>query len=172
MKYGQFGEDISCVGFPNEKGENYSTISPNTTLAVSARTKNSEGIWQFLRTFYLEEYQDSLEFDFPVRKSSFDKKAKEATEVKYYTNDDGTKEEEAEYYWIGDQEIKLPPLTQEDVQFIENFINSLHEPITYNESVNNIIMEEASAFFSGQKTADEVANIIQSRLSIYVNENS
>lgn len=172
LKYGQFGEDISFVGFPNEKGENYSTIAPNTTLAVSARTKNSEGIWQFLRTFYLEEYQDSLEFDFPVRKSSFDKKAKEATEVKYYTNDDGTKEEEAEYYWIGDQEIKLPPLTQEDVQFIENFINSLHEPITYNESVNNIIMEEASAFFSGQKTADEVANIIQSRLSIYVNENS
>lgn len=172
LKYGQFGEDISFVGFPNEKGENYSTIAPNTTLAVSARTKNSEGVWQFLRTFYLEEYQDSLDFYFPVRKSSFDKKAKEATEVKYYTNDDGTKEEEAEYYWIGDQEIKLPPLTQEDVQFIENFINSLHEPITYNESVNNIIMEEASAFFSGQKTADEVANIIQSRLSIYVNENS
>ncbi len=172
LKYGQFGEDISFVGFPNEKGENYSTISPNTTLAVSARTKNSEGIWQFLRTFYLEEYQDSLDFDFPVRKSSFDKKAKEATEVKYYTNDDGTKEEEAEYYWIGDQEIKLPPLTQEDVKFIEDFINSLHEPITYNESVNNIIMEEASAFFSGQKSAEEVASIIQSRLSIYVNENS
>ena len=93
-------------------------------------------------------------------------------ETKYYTDENGDKQEEIEYYWIGDQEVKLPNLTKEDVQFVENFVYSLSEPMTYNANVNNIIMEEASAFFSGQKSAEEVANIIQSRLSIYVNENS
>ncbi len=171
-KYGVFGEDVAFVGFPNSKGENYSTIYPTTRIAVSARTKNAEGAWSFLRSFYLEEYQDSLEYSFPMRKSSFDKLAKAATEPKYYTDEDGKQQIEKEYYWIGDQEIELPELTQEDVQFILNFVNSVHEPMSYNVNVNNIIMEEASAFYSGQKTAQEVADIIQSRLSIYVNENS
>ena len=172
IKYGTFGEDVAFVGFPNERGENYSTILPSVSLAVSARSKYTDGIWQFLRTFYLDEYQNNIEFNFPVTKSAFEKKAKESMETKYYTDENGDKQEEIEYYWIGDQEVKLPNLTKEDVQFVENFVYSLSEPMTYNANVNNIIMEEASAFFSGQKSAEEVANIIQSRLSIYVNENS
>ncbi len=46
------------------------------------------------------------------------------------------------------------------------------EPSGYATQVYNIIEEELSAYFSGQKSAQEVADIIQSRLSIYVNENS
>ena len=34
----------------------------------------------------------------------------------------------------------------------------------------NIITEEAEAYFKGQKTLNEVADIIQSRATIYVNE--
>ena len=34
-----------------------------------------------------------------------------------------------------------------------------------------MITEEAEAFFKGQKTAKEVADIIQSRISMYVKEN-
>jgi hypothetical protein len=35
----------------------------------------------------------------------------------------------------------------------------------------NIITEEVEAFYSGQKTAAAVADIIQSRASIYISEN-
>jgi hypothetical protein len=38
--------------------------------------------------------------------------------------------------------------------------------------VYSIISEEAEAYFKGQKTVDEVADIIQSRVKIYVSENS
>ena len=34
----------------------------------------------------------------------------------------------------------------------------------------NMINEEAEPFFDGKKTAAEVANIIQGRVKIYVNE--
>jgi hypothetical protein len=38
--------------------------------------------------------------------------------------------------------------------------------------VQNIITEEAQAYFAGDKTVDEVTDIIQSRAQIYVSENS
>lgn len=35
----------------------------------------------------------------------------------------------------------------------------------------NIITEEAAPYFAGQKNVNEVADIIQNRVQIYVNEN-
>ena len=75
-------------------------------------------------------------------------------------------------YYFGGEEVVMQPLTKDEVLEINNFIKSLTLVSNYNENVNNIIFEEASAYFSGQKSAKEVADIIQSRLSIFVNENS
>ena len=38
--------------------------------------------------------------------------------------------------------------------------------------LRQIINEEADAFFQGQKSVGEVADIIQNRIQVYVNENS
>ena len=55
---------------------------------------------------------------------------------------------------------------------MKSFIGSLTNTFNANNNVYNIITEEVAPFFAGQKTAKEVADIIQSRVSIYVNENS
>lgn len=46
-------------------------------------------------------------------------------------------------------------------------------PISYNygSEIINIINTEAEGYYKGQKSVDEVANIIQSRVKIYVEEN-
>ena len=41
----------------------------------------------------------------------------------------------------------------------------------WNDSVANIINEEMDGFYTGQKTAQEVAKVIQSRAQVYVDEN-
>lgn len=169
-KQGLFGTDISCVGYPNDMGINNSVIYPSKRLAISAQSKNKDSAWEFLKKFLTEEYQDEVYY-FPVRKTSFDKKAMETTQKPYYMDDD-KKVEYDESYFIGGQDIKAVPFTQEEVLEYTNFVKSLKLVSNYNVNVNNIIFEEASAYFSGQKSAEEVADIIQSRLSIYVNENS
>jgi len=68
-------------------------------------------------------------------------------------------------------EIVIPPMTTEEIQEMENFLFALDQPIVYDENLMNIIREEAAAYFEGQKSAEEVAKIIQSRVKIYVNEN-
>ncbi len=171
-KDGSFGADITLTGFPNQMGVNCSVINPNMKFAISAHTKYSDACWELIREFLMEDYQDDLTYDFPIRKSSFDKQGKESMDRLYWIDSDGKKNYEDDIVYLGDQEIKINPLTQEEVDFVKNYISTLSMVNTPNENVYNIIQEEASAFFSGQKSAKEVADIIQSRLTIYVNENS
>ena len=140
-------------------------------MAISASTKHKDGAWAFVKSFLSEEYQDSLDYTFPIRESSFDKMAQASTE-KQYDIVNGEKVEREEYYYIGDEEIILEPLSKKDAEYLKSFIKSLVIVASYNDDIINIVTEEASAYFSGQKSAQEVADIIQSRVSIYVNENS
>ena len=63
--------------------------------------------------------------------------------------------------------------TQEDVDMIMGLLETA-KPVSYayGSEVFNIINEEAQPFYQGQKSVDEVANIIQSRVKIYVSENN
>lgn len=65
----------------------------------------------------------------------------------------------------------MDPLTQEQVDKVVSFILSIDKCYYYNEDIINIVNEEMDAFFTGQKSAQEVAKIIQNRAQIYVNEN-
>ena len=169
---GTFGSDISLIGFPNEMGVNCSILTPNARFAVSAQTKYPEECWKLIRQLYLDEYQDTIEYDFPIRKDKYDALAKKSMEKEFWIDDDGEKHYEEEYYWIGDTQVEVKPLTQKDVDTVKDFVESLTLTYSPNQEVSNIVNEEAAAYFKGQKTAAEVAEIIQSRVSIFVNENS
>lgn len=169
-KQGMFGTDISFVGYPNDMGINNSIIYPTKRIAISSQSKNKDAAWEYVKSFLSEEYQNDT-YCFPIRKSSYDKKAEDITHKSFYMDGDKKVEYDDSYYF-GGEEVVMQPLTKDEVLEINNFIKSLTLVSNYNENVNNIIFEEASAYFSGQKSAKEVADIIQSRLSIFVNENS
>ena len=42
---------------------------------------------------------------------------------------------------------------------------------TYDEQLMNIITEDAEYYFNGEKSAQEIAGIIQSRAQLYIDEN-
>jgi ABC-type glycerol-3-phosphate transport system substrate-binding protein len=153
-------------------GANCSVIYPECRIAISSKSSSKDGAWDFVKTFLTEEYQDKLgEYNFPLRKSSLDKMGEASMQKEFYM-EDGQKIEYDDTYYVDDMEIVIDPLTAEEVQEVKDFIASITLVYSVNDSVNAIIQEEASAFYSGQKTAQEVADIIQSRVSIYVNENS
>ena len=144
------------------------------TYALSAKSKNLDGAWSFVRYYLTQEYQDTVqdqEYNLPVLRSSFENSVKAAMEKPYYLDENGNKVEYDDTYYINGEEIILPPLTQEQVDQIVSFVESVDKLAYYNEAVINIINEEAGAYFSGQKSAKDVAGIIQSRVQVYVNEN-
>ena len=167
---GSFGEDVSFVGFPNASGQG-SVIMTNNTYALAASSANLDAAWDFMRYYLTEEYQSKLDYELPINKKLYDEKALKATKKPTYKDENG-KEVESEYtWWINEEDMVLDPLTMEQLDMIKAHIASITKRTYYNEYVLNIITEEMDAFYSGQKSARDVAAVIQSRAKIYVNEN-
>lgn len=169
---GYMGEEVSFVGFPTADSNGSVISSGGSMYLISARSKHIDGAWQFVRQFLTEEYQtSSANYSMPVLKSAFLEKAKTATERSYWLDEDGNKQYYDDTWYINGEEIILEPFTQEEVDAICEFIYTVDRTDYYDEDILNIITEEAEAFFTGQKSAQEVAEIIQSRVQIFVNEN-
>lgn len=103
----------------------------------------------------------------------------------YYTTDTGvgvtfgaTTETAASAVVIGgtgvneDGSISIYAMTQEQVDQILDLINTTTAVYGYDESILNIISDEAAAYFAGEKSLDDTANMIQSRVNLYVAEQS
>lgn len=167
---GYFGEDVSYVGFPTDSGKG-SVLYADSSYVLSAKSKNLDGAWQFIRYYLTDEYQKSLDWGFPVVKDIFMEKAQEGTERPYYLDENNEKVEYDNYFTINGEDVLLDPLTQEQVDQLVDVITTTEKQSYYNEDIQNIITEEAEAYFSGQKSVEEVVQIIQSRAQIYVDEN-
>ena len=167
-----FGEDVELIGFPNSMNENCSVFLAQNELCVSSKTKYPDACWEFLRRLYSDDFQNKELYQFPMKLSSFDKMAEDSKDKFFEYDSDGNKIYINDTYYIGDQEITPKPLTDEDIQYVKDFIDSVSHTYSLNQNIYNIITEEAAAYFSGQKSVDEVADIIQSRVNIFVNENS
>lgn len=167
---GYFGEDVTFIGFPTESGSG-SILGAYDSYVLSAKSKNLDGAWQFIRYYLTDEYQQTLSWGMPVNKSIFMEKAQEALQKPYYLDEDGNKVEYDNYFEINGESVTIDPLSQEQIDQVVDTILSVDKCSYNNESIMNIINEEADAFYAGQKSASDVAQIIQSRAQIYVDEN-
>jgi hypothetical protein len=171
MKKGDFGTDITLIGFPTAS-KNGSAIMPDFKLVMSATSKYQDGCWQFMRIFLGNDYQNALTDTFPVSETALNALGAKAMKVPTYTDQDGKVVEDPQTCYIGGQEVKISPMTQDEVNTLTGFIKGLTVPYSLNQEVQNIITEETAPFLQGQKQAKDVADIIQSKVQIYVNENS
>ncbi len=149
--------------------------SGGVSLGINSKSKNKDAVWQFLRTFLTDDYQSSdnaRRWSFPVLKTELDKKFEDAMTKEYYTDENGNQVEQQKTSWTYDDfSMDIYAATQEDVDAIKELINATDNALQLDQNIQNIITEEAGGYFQGQKTAQEVADIIQSRIQIYVNEN-
>ena len=186
VDYGQlyremFGSDVIFIGYPTADGENghYVPVSSNA-FAISSKSENKEGAWEFIEKFLIED-EGRLTMGFPTLKSKLELEIKKALNSGYVLDDNGDPALDADgkpvvntdfnsYYYDG-WEYTYRPSTQEEIDLVLKLLNEVRLEPESGAEVMNIINEEAEAFYQGQKTVDQVAEVIQRRVSIYVNEN-
>ncbi len=170
-----YGGEITFVGFPTSEGSG-SVASISDGLAISSTCANKDAAWSFVRYLFTEDYQSGDEgyyrWGFPTNQKAFDKVIENAMEKQMGTDEDGNEVEVSHgSWWVDDGiQVEMYAATQEDVDQIIELINNVSGTVSFDQDIYNIISEEAQAFFEGQKTAQDVAGIIQSRATIYVNE--
>lgn len=167
---GSFGEPVTMIGFPSSN-EDGSAIVAGMQLAMSAKSSNKEGVWEFLRYFLTDEYQNEISYGFPLSIKRLDTLAQEATKKPTYEDENGNEVETDDYYYIDGVELVIDPMTGAETEKFKEILYSFNQVYNYDENLIQIIQEETAAFFNGQKKAVDVAGIIQSRAQIYVNEN-
>ena len=72
---------------------------------------------------------------------------------------------------MNDVETTIKPLTDAEVQVFKDQVDSVSRIWSTDQSLYNIICEEAGAYFAGDKTVDETVALIQNRATTYVQEN-
>ena len=175
------GDPVVLVGYPvNEnEGGNGALLSFHPRFQICSFSENKEGAWDFIRCFLLPEYYEktldtSPEYmQFPTRRDIYDRAFEKWMETETVSNEGGEERVQGVYaYTDYDGRRGAEAVTQEEkdavTKIIENIAVSRN---TWNEDILVIITEEAAPFFVGQKSAKEVADIIQSRVQLYVNEN-
>ena len=190
------GENYAFAGYPVPGDDDGIYIRPACEIAVSAKSVMQQEAWDFMKYLLSDEYQESY-YGFPVKKSVLDEKAKEVVEryeeMKKADEDRENSGEITPLPRVGvavaettdasaDISIDAPALdipaynqriyvTQEDVDKIYELINSVDAVVRSDDEINKIIEEESGAFFAGKKSVNDVANIIQSRVELYISEN-
>lgn len=174
--YTNFLEEVTPVGYPTTEG-NGSVVSSMSAYAISAKSASVEGAWEFVKSFISEEEQmksaeQSYSWGLPVLKKALEQSAEMIKSKPFYLDENGEKVEYDDYVYINNEEILLEPATDAEVQKWLEFIYSVDHKAVYNyEKALEIIMEDVAGYFSGDKSVDDVAGIVQSRMNIFISEN-
>ena len=175
------GSPITYIGFPTYSGTGNMFNVTESGYAMSSKTEHKDAVWQLLREFFTKEYHDATVYSLSSRIDVFEEKAKEATTIQYQKDAEGNNilDENGEpipivRYSMWNQHTQKPEeiycLDQQQVDQIRELLETTTKMADYDNSIIQIVTEQAAPFFEGQKSAEEVAKLVQSKVNIYVNE--
>ena len=155
-QYTQNGDvELSVIGWPTPDGSCGSDFSLLNPIGVLSRTQHPEACWRFLK-FMLMHSQSTM----PAYRPLLDGLIEEAK--------NRTEESKPMLY----AEMLRGPISDNDAALLRDLLDHIEHTTLYDPAAMDIISEECAAYFSGQRSAEETARIIQSRMSIYVSEQS
>lgn len=166
-----FRNNLSFIGFPCKDGKG-SFFSFINEFGISSKSENKEGAWEFLKTMMTKEYQHNLWSGLPTRKDAYEMYKKANTTKVSYTDEFGNEVTPLNGGWTyADFDVKIGPLSDEEVALFESVLANTNKRYSQDYKLTQIIQEEVAAYFKGDKTVDEICDLIQGRVSTYVNEN-
>ena len=180
-----FGKDpVTCIGFPTVDGSIGNAMYADNAYGILSTSQKKEGAWEFIE--FMLKPQSSVRtlfrYGFSARADEFEEMVDSSTKVRYildengepFLDEEGNPIEQGYGGWgWGDITIEARALTEEEAQMLRDVVASA-SPIfgaSGNDEIMNIIVEEAAAYFSGQKSVEDVASIIQSKVKILISEN-
>ena len=148
------------LGRPNVFGSGYfpdgrGNGGCNTSLGILASGKNRDGAWRFMRTFMQGEAEPVLATGIPVLKDRFEWAVDAWVEREKAQDHRGS-----QYAFFNDS----------DAQALRELVYNSDKFVCEDEPVINTLETVINAYLGGKGSAEEAAQQIQSRLSLYMAE--
>lgn len=165
-------QEIEYIGFPVESTCGTIIQACGPVLAISRNSTHKDAAWEFISWCLSKSCQSGLPSGFPVCRSAFEEQIAEATDIEYELDENGTQRPlvKQEVLFEGEDSIPIYCITQEQADQLLTLIESAVISSTTDRKIYNIFFEEAEYYFNGTKSLDETMDVIQARVSMYVNE--
>lgn len=139
------------------------TYIPSLLLGV-----NAAGDVENARTFVRTLLGSSASMDnngFPVNRTAYDglaaKKIEDKEEVSLGCSVEGSDEM---------VELEYIPLTQEHVNTLTGLLESLDQPALMDGVIRNLVIEQGTAYITGQQSLEDTLETVQTKASLYLSE--
>lgn len=155
----QYGDNVAMYGYPSADGNGVYTAYMLDALALLSSSGHKEGAWEFLRFFLAE---DTDEYWFPTRLDLLEKEYQDAI----------TPGMSPRSFIGGGKPLEYDAMKQEQADTVMRALESIDfTPRSSAEnSIAEIIWEEAQYLFDGSKDAEAVAATIQNRVEVLLQE--
>lgn len=156
------GGDPCVIGWPTSRGSGLGA-SADSTISISAFSKNPDEAWDFVRYMLQPDVQKQISdensaFAVNICRECLD----HANELNIWDYEVSVKE-------FG-RSMDSAPLNADEAAKFVGFVERIGNPVCMPEMIKEIIEEEAPAFFDGSKSAEAVAANIQNRVATMVAE--
>ncbi len=152
-----FGGDVSCLSFQNNNASGHKLSLFGSAFAITDSCEHKDPAWQFIQSY--QKQNSRMPYGIPSTQSGLEAYLTEAGNNSEITS-----------YTVDDVVLELGAPTEEDLSEIKEII-SHSDTCSYTDSfLLSMMEEELSPYFAGQKTADEVIEILQNRCSVYLKE--
>lgn len=181
-----FGDKTpTYIGYPGVGGNGSLLTGLQGTYAICSKSEHKDAVAEFVLSQITKPYdkEDWQSYGFPSLKSELDKYITETITVRYITDENGDPILDADgnpipegggggFGW-GDWSYDYRQSTQEDADELMHLLDDIQTlSLSTNNTIFQMIYEEAEFYFNGQKSLDEVASIIQNRVGLYLMENN
>ena len=186
LKYAETVLDgkVNYIGYPASDGRGC-YISLAEGFAISSKSQNKDAAWEFIKMTMTEDYQCRTYTDYlnstdemPVNIHAFDLFMQAMTATDNYYDEFGNLILKTEFDNIiipingFFDTVELSPLTEEEAEKFRMLVSTARPSGYPDSTIISIVHEEAASFFNGDKSAEEVAAIINDRVYKYINEQS
>ncbi len=155
--------DVTLTGTPIGDEGNGGVFAAYGLITVSSASQYKEEIWEFIKFCLQEEHYLSEDFGIPVNRNALAKQMEEDQQL--------TGEHDKTHYTIGNEQIEITPATAEEAEELLTYLEGITVSTALDDTaIQNIVTEETAKCFPGDCTAEDAANIIQSRVSLYLAE--
>lgn len=161
--------EIVALGMPTDTGGNH-VIQINGSMGINAATDRADDAWVFLREFLLPSSDSG--WGFPLRIDCYERKIQELSTPHMKTDEDGNLVEiPFQEILFGDGfSVSIFAMTKAQADSLREMVERAGSMGRFDQGLFDIVQEEVLPFFMGDRTVQETARIIQSRVQIYLSE--
>ncbi|MCI8402187.1 MAG: extracellular solute-binding protein [Lachnospiraceae bacterium] len=144
-------EETVCIGYPSPDG-GHAVLNAFLPVGITSTCENKEAAWEFAASLLSDEFQNTC------------------LPPGLFTANRDMLQKEFDEYFSGIREIAGVVVTKTQLEEIYEVIRTGVNGQGFDRTIWNIIEEEVTPYFNGEREAEDVVNMIQRRVSLYLSE--